>query len=78
MPDCIKMNPVLWERHKNCECYVDKHYRANRSRSLPRQQITAAGGNPNPPALMCQQHQVWLKWLSYQEADAIESVSQEA
>ena len=70
----IKLSSTLWERHKNCDCYVNRDYQAKRSRSKFNQQLLAHGVNPNPPALICRQHGAWIKWLSPQEADDIELI----
>ena len=70
----IKMRTSLWHRHKNCECYVDRDYQPKKSQSKFNQYCMVIGYNPHPPALMCRQHNTWIKWLSYEEADEIEQV----
>ena len=70
----IKMKKSLWDKHKNCDCYVERNYTPKQSKSRFNQLSFSEGHNPLPPALMCRNHNKWIKWLSAQEADDIELV----
>lgn len=71
----IKMKETLWNQHKNCEVAVERNYQAKKLTGF-NVRYKEYGYNPLQPALVCQRHRTWLKWLSSAEADQIEHMTQ--
>lgn len=69
------MQPSLFQQHRNCDCYVDRHYQQKKGRLKSLNNALVEEGHPSPrPALVCRTHGQWIKWLSEHDARVIESM----
>lgn len=70
------IKPSIFEQHKNCDCYVERHYVQRKGKLKSLNNALVEEGHPSfKPALMCRTHGKWIKWLSEQDACVIESLS---
>lgn len=58
----MNINKHLYNKHCNCAVKIAYDYNPKKSRS---------NNSLTRPALMCVQHNRWLKWLSQKEATAL-------
>jgi len=70
------IKPSIFEQHKNCDCYVERHYVQRKGKLKSLNNALVEEGHTSPkPALMCKTHGKWIKWLSERDARMIESLS---
>lgn len=75
----MNINQNLYKKHCNCEITVDRNYKPKKHRNItlksdPKMYGLLHALTTTPPALICLTHRRWLKWLSHDEASAIESM----
>jgi hypothetical protein len=73
----IKTKKSLWDRHSRCPVYIDYDYRPKRTTGFNKFCQENGSKAITAPALMCACHGKWIKWLSFTEAQAMESVGAE-
>lgn len=73
----IKTKKSLWDKHSRCPVYIDYDYQPKRTTGFNKFCKETYGKTMMQPALMCACHKSWIKWLSYSDAEAMESVGAE-
>jgi hypothetical protein len=67
----MNLNESLFSKHCNCSIRVERNYMPKKSKY----KMFYEDGMPfGKPALICKSHNKWLKWLSPNEAQEVESL----